>query len=222
VSRGCGSGAKPRDWLWELGLKHHLSCFPSITSSISRSELVWLLSRFDAMPLPTWPFYALIPTFILIHLFVSPYTKVEESFNIQAIHDILIHGIPSNNANQFLTANYDHASYPGSVPRTFAGALVLSGLSRPFIWLMQDTAQIQLLGTDTARNVMIDWRLMNSYSQRHFGSSQRRRTHRVWAKRTEGFRNQCWHLVCIIPGQPVPRHILCVSDAAKYVRVYFQ
>ena len=98
------------------------------------------------MGLSAWPFLLLIPTCILIHLFVAPYTKVEESFNIQAIHDILIHGIPAENADDFLTANYDHVSFPGSVPRTFAGALVLSGLSRPFIWLANDVAQVQLLG----------------------------------------------------------------------------
>lgn len=98
------------------------------------------------MPFPIWPFFTLIPTFILIHLFVSPYTKVEESFNIQAIHDILVHGIPTENADQFLTANYDHVSFPGSVPRTFAGALVLSGLSRPFLWMVGRMEQVQLLG----------------------------------------------------------------------------
>jgi alpha-1,6-mannosyltransferase len=100
------------------------------------------------MPLPTWPFYALIPTFILVHLFVSPYTKVEESFNIQAIHDILVHGIPTQNVDQFLTANYDHVAFSGSVPRTFAGALLLSGLSRPFVWLARDWEQVQLLGKE--------------------------------------------------------------------------
>ncbi|KAF2442291.1 glycosyltransferase family 22 protein [Karstenula rhodostoma CBS 690.94] len=92
-----------------------------------------------------WAFYALIPTFILLHLWVSPYTKVEESFNIQAIHDILIHGIPNENADQFLTANYDHMSFPGSVPRTFVGALILGGLSRPFVWLLNSPAQLQFL-----------------------------------------------------------------------------
>jgi alpha-1,6-mannosyltransferase len=98
------------------------------------------------MTLPTWPFFLLIPTFILIHLFVSPYTKVEESFNIQAIHDILVHGIPGSNVDQFLTANYDHVSFPGSVPRTFAGALVLSGLSSPFVGLARSMGDVQLLG----------------------------------------------------------------------------
>lgn len=96
--------------------------------------------------IPTWPFYVLFPAVILVHLFVAPYTKVEESFNIQAIHDILTHGIPNENVDQFLTVNYDHVSFPGSVPRTFAGALILSGLSRPFIALLSQPAQIQMLG----------------------------------------------------------------------------
>jgi len=98
------------------------------------------------MPLPTWPFYALIPAAILVHLYVSPYTKVEESFNIQAIHDILVHGIPTKNVDQFLTENFDHVSFPGSVPRTFAGALMLSGISRPFLMFLSDGEQVQMLG----------------------------------------------------------------------------
>lgn len=93
-----------------------------------------------------WLFFALIPALILTHLFVSPYTKVEESFNIQAIHDILVHGIPTENAGQFFQANYDHVSFPGSVPRTFAGALILAGLSRPWVGLLKEYAQIQILG----------------------------------------------------------------------------
>lgn len=93
-----------------------------------------------------WLFFLLIPAAILLHLFVAPYTKVEESFNLQATHDILIHGIPGSNADQFLTANYDHVSFPGSVPRTFVGALMLSGLARPFVGFVGNTAQMQILG----------------------------------------------------------------------------
>ena len=99
------------------------------------------------MAMSSWPFLALIPATILLHLFLSPHTKVEESFNLQAVHDILVHGIPGSNARQFFEANYDHVAFPGSVPRTFAGALVLSGLSRPFVgFLGSDGEGVQLLG----------------------------------------------------------------------------
>ncbi|PVI08018.1 glycosyltransferase family 22 protein [Periconia macrospinosa] len=97
------------------------------------------MARFELL------FYLLIPTLIFVHLFVAPYTKVEESFNIQATHDILVHGVPSENADQFFTSNYDHISFPGSVPRTFVGALVLSGLARPFVGFLTSQDQVQLL-----------------------------------------------------------------------------
>ena len=86
---------------------------------------------------------------ILFHLFIAPYTKVEESFNIQALHDILIHGIPSpisRDAGDFFTENYDHVFFPGSVPRTFVGAAFLSGLARPFTALLSTPEELQVLG----------------------------------------------------------------------------
>jgi len=50
---------------------------------------------------------------------------VEESFNLQATHDISTHGF-------LVTPNtYDHISFSGAVHRTFVGALVLSAFSRP-------------------------------------------------------------------------------------------
>ena len=58
-----------------------------------------------------------------------PFTKVEESFNIQAIHDILKFGIfPLETID-----NYDHKQFPGVVPRTFLGSLVVAGLKTNII-----------------------------------------------------------------------------------------
>ncbi|ESZ95558.1 glycosyltransferase family 22 protein [Sclerotinia borealis F-4128] len=77
-----------------------------------------------------------LPTLILIHLLLAPYTKVEESFNIQAIHDILTYGLPSANISSTLNT-YDHATFPGAVPRTFFGALSLAAVSKPVLLLTQ-------------------------------------------------------------------------------------
>lgn len=50
---------------------------------------------------------------ILMHVCLAPYSKVEESFNMQAVHDFLVHG-------QNVEA-YDHQEFPGVVPRSFIG-----------------------------------------------------------------------------------------------------
>lgn len=52
-----------------------------------------------------WAVYAVV----LLHLLAAPCTKVEESFSVQATHDLLFH------ADHI--AAYDHLQFPGVVPR---------------------------------------------------------------------------------------------------------
>ncbi|PWZ02681.1 XAP5-domain-containing protein [Testicularia cyperi] len=59
-----------------------------------------------------------------------PYTKVEESFTIQAVHDILANGV----GRQALSL-YDHQVFSGAVPRSFIGPLLLAASSYPWIIL---------------------------------------------------------------------------------------
>lgn len=63
------------------------------------------------------------------HVWLCPYAKVEESFNLQASHDLLVHGVRQ-------VDRFDHLEFPGVVPRTFIGALAVAGLAQPFAWLM--------------------------------------------------------------------------------------
>jgi len=115
---------------------------------------------------------------IQVHHLAAPYTKVEESFNIQAIHDILINGIPLRDAGPFFTANYDHLTFPGSVPRTFVGAVTLAGLISPLRLVFGDDVFertfYQLLGLYSAQSLLSFWFLINMLSSWSLGSNQYR------------------------------------------------
>lgn len=69
------------------------------------------------------PSEAVLPLLVLMYAVACPYTKVEESFNMQAVHDMLYLGTELE--------RYDHLEFPGVVPRTFAGALALAAAAAP-------------------------------------------------------------------------------------------
>ncbi|CAA7269473.1 unnamed protein product [Cyclocybe aegerita] len=63
-----------------------------------------------------------------LHVLSSPFSKVEESFNLHATHDVLMYGVGIDNLY-----NYDHFTFPGAVPRTFIGSILLAWLATPFV-----------------------------------------------------------------------------------------
>ena len=87
----------------------------------------------------------MLPLLITFHLIVAPYTKVEESFHVQAVHDILVNGFPSADLSVQERVNYDHFAFPGAVPRTAVGAAVLAKLSR-FVLGLDERVDRQVLG----------------------------------------------------------------------------
>ncbi|OBZ66289.1 putative Dol-P-Man:Man(7)GlcNAc(2)-PP-Dol alpha-1,6-mannosyltransferase [Grifola frondosa] len=80
------------------------------------------------------------------HVSLAPYTKVEESFNLHAVHDLLMYGLDPN-----ALENYDHFIFPGAVPRTFVGSIALASLSYPIIQVasllefVSDKADLQVI-----------------------------------------------------------------------------
>ncbi|KAL3827097.1 hypothetical protein ACHAXA_002332 [Cyclostephanos tholiformis] len=91
-------------------------------------------------------------------LWSCPHSKVEESFNLQAAHDLFYHGLgpawrsfntfdgssscgAENSVGKITSSSsidlpYDHLQFPGVVPRTFTGAFILSSIARTLSWIV--------------------------------------------------------------------------------------
>ena len=156
-----------------------------------------------------------------MHLLVAPYSKVEESFNLQAIHDILHYGIPypwSSEAAAVLKAEYDHFSFPGAVPRSFVGAAVIAGFSKPFIALTRGVVNEQVIGVFFICRLLPPLLLSSSYySKRCVGDVELAGSYVICTSSPECFWQRCGHLVYFTPMLSVPCPLLCITNTAKYV-----
>ena len=66
---------------------------------------------------------------------------------MQATHDLMLHGTPTNDVRATLKANFDHMTFSGAVPRTFIGSLILAGFATPVSWFANFNGyQQQVLG----------------------------------------------------------------------------
>lgn len=162
----------------------------------------------------SWAWPALLYAVCVVHVLVCPFTKVEESFNLQAVHDLLHHDLGS----------FDHLVFTGPIPRTFVGAVVLAALSRPFIYLLSAIGLLetkygeQIIGTSpssTHRSRMLI-RLISpprpGHNQLHLARFL------LWHRRTRLW--QAASFGCDGPDSlSIPRTLLRRPDRAKHARL---
>jgi len=100
--------------------------------------------------LDVWDFAML--AVMIVHIILTPYTKVEESFNLQASHDFLFH--------RSSLSRYDHLEFPGVVPRSFIGAASMAFFSAPFAILFDLLSAPRIVSLYIVRMVLATMSLL--------------------------------------------------------------
>ena len=104
-----------------LGKKGH----DDIRDVIKRTS-VEVKETLGASDRPLWFLDVLFLVALMTSILLCPYTKVEESFGIQASHDVAYLGY-----SQQAFGDYDHVVFPGSVRRSFIPPAALAVASKP-------------------------------------------------------------------------------------------
>lgn len=91
---------------------------------------------------------ALLAAVVAAHALAAPFTKVEESFNLQAVHDLLYHG-------PLAVSKFDHLEFPGVVARTFLGALAVAGAAAPLALPLHAAGLPKLAGLLVVRLILV-------------------------------------------------------------------
>ncbi|KAK4057442.1 alpha-1,6- mannosyltransferase [Microbotryomycetes sp. JL221] len=114
----------------------------------------------------------------LLYIFVTPYTKVEESFTLHATRDFIEYGLDRRQWHKF-----DHVEFPGPVTRSFIPPALLAAISYPVI-AVGHSLSFWTTGLDVQITVRAILSLVNAFSliwfmrkvRRAFGPSVARMT----------------------------------------------
>ncbi|KAI0226071.1 alpha-1,6- mannosyltransferase [Massospora cicadina] len=160
-----------------------------------------------------WILRILIVTLMFICIYLAPYTKVEESFNLQTIHDFLFLG-PRR------LSEFDHLTFPGVVPRTCLGGLAISLLVYPQHLLLKLLSSRSLL--DYSLPAQKNFMLFAEASKRNLGTSH----NNILAAPRKDFGPTSWaqsrDLVLSFQYYAVPLPVLEFAASPKHVCFSFK